>query len=124
MLFLSRGTKNAVYKLYCSGYNFLQVWSQIQTPAVNYVYTVYSFNSLRIYSHIEGITYTLRYTNYLYDTYMFKIVLCYTHTGQMSKTVTAKFYTRIANVMAIYKYHPDHAEYDRVSREIVKNILF
>jgi len=42
----------------------------------------------------------------------------------MSNNVTAKFYTRIANVMAMYKEYPDHADYDRVSREIVRRYPF
>jgi len=38
----------------------------------------------------------------------------------MNTSTTAKFYTRIVNVMAMFKIYPRHADYDNVSRAIVE----
>jgi len=125
-VFLSRGTNKCCLQtvLFCYFHHIYSSLVSNTDPCGKFSLCSILYIPTGIYSHIEGISYTLRYTNYLYVTYMFKIVLCYMDTGQMSKTVTTKFYTRIANVMAIYKYHPDNAEYDHVSREIVTKYPF
>jgi len=121
---------NTVYKLYCSDLIFIMlilVWSLIQqTPAVNLVYSIYSFNSFTgIYrAMFKGLhIHCIILITYMLPTCLKSTVL-YTFRANEQYCDNKALYTRIANVMAIYKYHPDHAEYDRVSREIVKNILF
>ena len=42
----------------------------------------------------------------------------------MCPSITAKFYTLISNVMAMYTRSPKREDYDRVSRELVKKYPF
>ena len=54
----------------------------------------------------------------------FEQLSSYIPAGKMNSVTTAKFYTRIAGVMAIYKRYPKREDYDRVARGIVRKYPF
>ena len=42
----------------------------------------------------------------------------------MNSATSAKFYTRIAGIMSMYKRYPKREDYDRVARSVVKRYPF
>lgn len=44
--------------------------------------------------------------------------------GKMCPSITAKFYTKITNVMSMYKRYPKRYDYDRIARAIVDKYPF